>query len=287
MLVRRKTGRQDSPENVRGLQVSPRRSGRQVARPQSCSTLPSNCLPSGSVPLSSLSGASSVSPGGLPATGQPPDDELIAHTLQGDTSAFGVLVVRYQDRLFNTVVHLVGSPESARDVVQDAFVQAFVKLHTFRRDSAFYTWMYRIAVNLAIGWRRKEKNCRSLDQLPGGLAERGGSDGLTRASDKERAAVVRAAVDCLHDEHRTVLVLREFEGYCYEEIAAILEVPVGTVRSRLHRARSQLREDLLDKLAGEIELCPNPLTTNCSTPTSTANWPAKPGRRSATPSRGD
>ncbi len=175
------------------------------------------------------------------------ENALIDRTLNGETAAFGLLVRRYQDRLYTTITHLVGSPEDARDIVQDAFVQSFVKLDTFRRNAAFYTWLYRIAFNLAIGFRRKKKNNVSMDQMKavaGSEPEEPteGPDGQLEAD--ERAAQVRRAINMLSEEHRRVLVLREMEGCCYEEIAEILDLAVGTVRSRLHRARLQLRDFL-------------------------------------------
>ncbi len=92
------------------------------------------------------------------------DLALIDEALHGNSSAFGRLVTRYQDRLYNTLVHVTGSAEDGRDVCQDAFVQAFVKLHTFQRSSAFYTWLYRIALNMAASRRRRKKPTISVDQ---------------------------------------------------------------------------------------------------------------------------
>ena len=267
MLVRRKPGRKNSTEPLRTQRVSPQRGSLPTGGSPGSGAQQSGATSRGSgygcveIPDNKCVESSDVECTDVECTDDEwSDDECIERTLNGDSSAFGELVLRYQDRLFNTVAHLVGSVEDARDAVQDAFVQAFVKLHTFRRDAAFYTWMYRIAVNVAIGLRRKLRTCVSLEQLPGGTAAQG-DDGYTQASRGERAALVRAAVSRLHDEHRAVLVLREFEGYCYEEIADILDVPVGTVRSRLHRARAQLRDDLLTKL-DEHSPCPRPPTTN-------------------------
>ena len=175
------------------------------------------------------------------------DAQLIHDTLAGKSAAFGQLVRKYQDRLYNTLVHVVGSPDDALDIVQEAFVQAFLKLETFRQSSAFYTWLYRIAVNLAASHRRRRKPALSVEQAreSSGLEpidpELGPEDVAQRG---ERCQQVQQAIAGLNDEHRAVLVLREIDGYCYEAIAEILEVPIGTVRSRLHRARLQLREEL-------------------------------------------
>lgn len=175
-----------------------------------------------------------------------PDDQLIEAALKGDSAAFGSLVQKYQDRLYNTVLHLVGSAEDARDVVQDAFVKAFLKLETFRRTSAFYTWLYRIAFNTAMSGGRR-RTMRSLDERHDCGEEPVDTEGAApgdRLEQEELASQVHAALDTLSDEHRVVIVLRDLDGRGYDEIAAILELPLGTVRSRLHRARMQLREQL-------------------------------------------
>lgn len=181
------------------------------------------------------------------------DRELIRQTLAGDAAAFGCLVRRYQDRLYVTLVHFVGSEEDAQDVLQDAFVQAYSNLHAFREQAQFYTWLYRIARNLAISHhrRRKLRQCLPLD--PGGEDSHanghdpidGGPAPDARLETEERVALVRRCLQGLSDEHREVLVLKEIEDLEYEQIAAVLEIPVGTVRSRLFRARSQLK-DLLE-----------------------------------------
>ena len=180
------------------------------------------------------------------------DAQLIGRTLAGEPAAFGELVLRYQDRLYNSLVRLLGSAEDARDAVQDAFVQAFVKLDTFRGSSAFYTWLYRIAFNTAMSHARRQRPTRSLDEE---RTDRGREpvDGQptpdAQLDTSERAVQVQRALAELSAEHREVIVLREMDGCKYEEIAEILELPVGTVRSRLFRARLELR----DRLAPIVE----------------------------------
>ena len=184
------------------------------------------------------------------------DAPLIDQALKGDSAAFGRLVERYQDRLYNTMVHVAGSAEDARDVVQDAFVQAFVKLETFRGDAAFYTWLYRIAFNLAASQARRKRPSVSIDEARQRFGhepmQKGGAP-EGRMEQKERICQVRAAMDRLNEDHRTVLVLREIDGCDYETIASILELRIGTVRSRLFRARMQLREELLDVLQEDMK----------------------------------
>lgn len=179
------------------------------------------------------------------------DAFLIQAALGGDTSAFGQLVQKYQDRLFNTVLHVMGRREAAEDLVQDAFVQAYVKLNTFHGNSAFYTWLYRIAFNLAISQKRRKHVEASVDQRREEIGQepvdRHEAPG-ERLLRQERAAQVQQALGKLSDEFRSIIVLREVEGCCYETIAEILDLPPGTVKSRLHRARLELRDHLQELL---------------------------------------
>lgn len=181
------------------------------------------------------------------------DAALVEAARGGDRDAFGDLVGRYQDRLFNTMLRIAGNRDDAADAVQDAFVQAYVKLESFRGESQFFTWLYRIAMNVALTRRRRRRPAMSLDAAK----EAAGDEPMDHAPSPddrlqadERAEQVHAALAELGDQHRKILVLREMEGCSYEAIAEILELPVGTVRSRLFRARLQLR-DRLRTLWGE------------------------------------
>lgn len=179
------------------------------------------------------------------------DSQLIEEALAGQPAAFGQLVLRYQDRLYNTMVRVVGHADDARDVVQEALVQAFVKLETFRHKSAFYTWLYRIAFNVAASISRRRRRSVSVEHAREAAGEepvdrqRGPSEQIEQ---RERCRQVQQALAALSEEHRLVLVLREMEGCCYETIAEMLDLPLGTVRSRLHRARLQLRDQLKEVL---------------------------------------
>jgi len=178
------------------------------------------------------------------------DDYRLAQACRaGRTEAYGELVGRCQDRLYPMVLRLLGSPEDAQDVLQDAFVRGFEKLDQFQGDSSFFTWMYRITVNLAMSRLRKRRIRRFFP-----LADpRGGDRGFDPPDESEagapshaveraeREAIVTAALNSLEPEHRAVVVLKDYEGRRYEEIGELLGVPVGTVRSRLHRARQQLK----------------------------------------------
>ncbi len=177
----------------------------------------------------------------------PGDARWVEAALAGDRDAFGRLVERYQDRLFNTLLRIVGSREDAADAVQDAFVQAYVKLESFRGASQFYTWLYRIAMNVALSRQRRRRPMASVDQAKESVGEEP-ADAAALPEEvvlsQERVEQVQAALADLGDDHRQILVLREIEGCAYETIAEILDLPVGTVRSRLFRARMQLKERL-------------------------------------------
>ncbi len=139
---------------------------------------------------------------------------------------------------------VTGSAEEAEDVVQDAFVRAFVKLDSFQQSSQFFTWLYRIAFNTALSRHRRRRHRVSLEQTreTTGLEPIDDSDAPDEPMmRRERVALVRNAMEQLSEEHRAILVLREMEDYSYETIAEILEISIGTVRSRLSRARYQLK----------------------------------------------
>lgn len=198
-------------------------------------------------------------------TGSDDDQSLVAACRAGQTDAFGVLVRRYQDRLYPTMLRLTGSTDDALDLLQDAFLRAFEKLDGFHGESSFYTWVYRIAVNLALSGRRKRRGIRvvGLDRGEATLDPPGdpAATDPTRAIERrERDALIQAALGALADDHRAVVVLKEYDGLRYDEIAAILGVPVGTVRSRLHRARLELRERLQGLVAADPDPPPAPAT---------------------------
>jgi RNA polymerase sigma-70 factor (ECF subfamily) len=176
------------------------------------------------------------------------DQRLIAQCLDGDNAAFGELVRRYQDRLYNTVYRLVDNAEDAADVVQDAFLNAYQSLDGFKGDSLFFTWLYRIAVNTAISHKRKQRVLLSIDAGRNGVAsvqpldESEYSRPGQALEQAEQGQFVHQALQRLSPEHRAVLILKDMEGQRYEEMAELLGVPIGTIRSRLHRARAELRE---------------------------------------------
>ncbi|HEV2947821.1 MAG TPA: sigma-70 family RNA polymerase sigma factor [Gemmataceae bacterium] len=182
------------------------------------------------------------------------EHRLIEQCRKGHTAAFGELVRRYQDRLFNTVYRLVDSTEDAQDVVQEAFLHAYQSLDRFKGDAQFFTWLYRIAVNSAISLQRKQRTTVHLGDNRGGkgsvpephdLSEFSQPDQALERADEERR--IQSALNRLSAEHRAVLILKDLEDQKYETMAEILQVPIGTIRSRLHRARLELRE-VLEKM---------------------------------------
>lgn len=172
------------------------------------------------------------------------DCHIVERALTGDRAAFGDLVRMYQDRLFCAVLQVTGSTEEAEEVVQDSFVRAFTKLHTFQRNSRFFTWLYRIAINNALSGRRRRRNELSVDlvgEAGGGEPVDGGRGPDAPMLEDERVRMVRQALHRLSKDHRGILILREMEGCSYEAIAEILGISTGTVRSRLSRARAQMK----------------------------------------------
>ena len=178
------------------------------------------------------------------------DLELVERCQSGDGDAFRLLVERYQERIYNVACSIVGNTETAQDVAQEAFVRAYQALSGFRGASGFYTWLYRITVNVSLNMAQKEKrrhDSTSLDSLldsthmsPEALFENN-----TPSSDFERVQLretIQSFINTLSLDHRTVIVLKDIEGLSQEEIAEILDCSVGTVKSRLSRARNHLKD---------------------------------------------
>ena len=196
------------------------------------------------------------------------DVELVERVKQGQTEAYGELVRRYQDRVFNACWRICGHLEDARDLTQEAFLKAFEGLGNFRQQSGFYTWIFRVAVNLSLSHRRNLHRRRtvSLDAASAGtLAEElvkrespraavrdESDDDPTRGlGEAELHAAVAGALQTLDDDHRAVIVLRDIEGFDYQEIATILQIPPGTVKSRLFRARIALQKAIAPAISRE------------------------------------
>ena len=183
------------------------------------------------------------------------DQRLIQLTLDGQQEAFGQLIRKYQDRLYNGMVHILRDQTEAEDVVQDAFILALTRLSSFKGNSQFFTWLYRIAYNSAITRLRRRRPTVSLQgsesSLQLSLPDEGPSPD-ERMSREEAGNQLMMALGRLSEEHRSILILREMDELDYDAISEILDLPIGTVRSRLHRARSQLKQQL-EAITGEVE----------------------------------
>lgn len=174
--------------------------------------------------------------------------ELVARARGGDVAAFTALVRRYENRVYNLAFRMLGDADDAADVAQETFLAAYEGLGRFRAESALYTWLYRIAVNKALSRRRAKSSRREFvpadDPSPLLTAASRFQTPDEVAEEKERAVIVQDAISRLPGDLRAVVILKDIEGLEYEEIAGVLELALGTVKSRLHRARLSLRETL-------------------------------------------
>ena len=180
------------------------------------------------------------------------DEQLVERVQRGDKNAFNLLVRKYQHKVVNLVARYVNNPGDVPDVAQEAFIKAYRALPTFRGESAFYTWLYRIAVNTAKNYLTSQGRRPPSSDVEADEAEYyGGGEALQEVATPENLALtdaikrtVFAAIEALPEDLRTAITLREMEGLSYEEIAEIMDCPVGTVRSRIFRAREAIDKKL-------------------------------------------
>ena len=170
------------------------------------------------------------------------DRDLIAFAQQGDRQAFTELVYRYQDRMVSLTYRMCGDLRLAEDAAQEAFVRVWQNLKSYKPQYAFRSWLYRIATNAALDALRRERPTTELDSLS--LADPGTTPEQS-AEDYQQVVHIRRAIAQLSEPLRMVLILREYQELTYQEIADALDIPVGTVMSRLNTARVQLRRELL------------------------------------------
>jgi len=187
------------------------------------------------------------------------DDKLVKRAKKGDSRAFDLLVLKYQGRVAQLVSRYVNNTAEVEDVTQEAFIKAYRALPKFRGDSAFYTWLYRIAANAAknhlVALSRRPTTDLALDdsesyEVPGRLKDNESPDEVIMGQQLE--AVISQAIDALPLELKAALTLREFEGLSYDEIAEVLECPIGTVRSRIFRAREAIDQKVASQMRGEL-----------------------------------
>ncbi len=184
------------------------------------------------------------------------DDELVDRSRDGDEKAYRELVTRYQQRAFRIAYDILRRREDAEDAVQEAFVKAYLSLSSFRGQSSFYTWLYRIVYNMSIDFKRKqgrgggpasEFKEEILNENPTASSVLGKVEAPEAvALRKEQGKRIQQALAELSEEHRAVITLREFEGMSYDEIAECSGVSKGTIMSRLHYARKKMQELLKD-----------------------------------------
>ena len=180
------------------------------------------------------------------------DLELVKRVQSGDKSAFDVLVIKYQQKVINLVTRYVHDPHIAMDVSQESFIKAYRGLKNFRGDSAFYTWLYRIAINTAknhlVTKRRRmpddDIDAQEAEQYEGGEMLRDISTPENEMLTEEINDTITAAINALPDDLRIAITLRELEGLSYEEISEAMDCPIGTVRSRIFRARESIESEL-------------------------------------------
>lgn len=180
------------------------------------------------------------------------DEQLVERVQRGDKNAFNLLVKKYQHKVGNLVARYVNNPGDVPDVAQEAFIKAYRALPTFRGESAFYTWLYRIAVNTAKNYLTSQGRRPPSSDVEAEEAEYyGGGEALQEVATPENLTLtdeikrtVFSAIEALPEDLRTAITLRELEGLSYEEIAEIMDCPVGTVRSRIFRAREAIDKKL-------------------------------------------
>ncbi len=178
------------------------------------------------------------------------DSDLVRESIAGNQVSFQLLVERYQGRLFALARHYTSNPVEVEDIVQDTFLKAYSRLDTFQHQSAFYTWLYRIATNTVLDLLKRHGRCpvEAVDD-PEALASPGAEQRImrpdARLEKQEVAEITQAVLATLPEIFRTVLIMREFEGMAYQEIADVLEISIGTVESRLFRARARFKEKLI------------------------------------------
>ena len=188
------------------------------------------------------------------------DQQLVARVQKGDSRAFDLLVLKYQHRIFGLISRYVRDVDEIQDVAQEAFIKAYRALPGFRGDSAFYTWLYRIAINTAKNYlvaRSRRPPGSDVDIEDAEYYEEGAL--LHEIETPENAlfgaelkAVVERAISRLPEDLRTAVTLREFDGLSYEDIAEIMDCPVGTVRSRIFRAREAIDSKVKEQMDGNF-----------------------------------
>lgn len=175
----------------------------------------------------------------------PTDNEVMLQVREGDVGRLGILFERHHGNLFRFLVRLTDNAETGQDLTQEVFLRILRYRHTFRGDAPFTAWMYRLARNVTADYFRKRKSGESLDTVRNTLPDDAGSP-HSLLEEVEQKSLLQLALSRLPEEKREVLILSRFQGLKYEEIAGILECPVGTVKARVHFALKELRDIYLN-----------------------------------------
>lgn len=249
--------------------IRPDRSGPCPARMRRGPRASNGAIPEEAVGTAVARRSPGPGPNGVPESegAGPSDAEAVERAREGDPEAFRVLVERHQGRAYGLALRILGDPDRARDAVQEGFLKAYGSLDRFEGRSGFYTWLYRLVFNQCIDMKRRDRSHRHVEwddaaarravpapgvDPPAGPHELSGPARSVHRGQLRRA--LAAAIDALPEEARRTLVLREIDGLSYAEIARALDVPKGTVMSRLHHARRRVREFLLE--SGAVEAAP-------------------------------
>ncbi|MBE9503200.1 MAG: sigma-70 family RNA polymerase sigma factor [Proteobacteria bacterium] len=183
-----------------------------------------------------------------------PDTYLVKRSQDGDNKSFELLIIKYQSRIFNVIFRVVRDRDAVEDLAQETFLNAFKSIKRFKGGSSFYTWIYRIAVNVSINYISKRKKAVFVDE--GVMETEAVTDRVSTAGDspemsmqgREFATATSRAIEKIPADIRTAIILREYEGLSYQEISDATDSPIGTVRSRIFRGRAMLKEMLQDYL---------------------------------------
>ena len=193
----------------------------------------------------------------VPSTDAPEDQKLVKQAQGGNLESYDELIRRYQERIYATIYHMTSNHEDANDLAQETFIKAYQALKSFKGDSSFFTWVYRIAVNKTINFLKQRKNRSSMSLNDLDFNAEKDPDLVALISEKtprrdaalaELQKKLNEAMQKLSDQHRLVVTLHDVQGLAHEEIAAVMDCNVGTVRSRLFYARQQLQGYLADYL---------------------------------------
>lgn len=175
--------------------------------------------------------------------------KLLDKCMRGDLNSFEILIQTYSKQVYNILYRILGNEEDAKDVSQEVFIKVYKKLHTFHGKSEFFTWLYQITINSAKDFIKRKKVLLSVDDLSDAGHElsdkKGGNPEESFMEVETKDAILKALLE-LKDEQRVIIVLRDIQGLSYEEISKVLEIGIGTVKSRINRSRMKLRQILTE-----------------------------------------